>query len=528
MVVPSRAVHGTAQKGRGQASLLPLRRGGREPEADRPGIGAWLAVVVVAAGVALRFWTTSHLWLDEALTVNIARLPVGRIPDALRHDGSPPLYYLALHVWMRIFGSGDAAVRALSGLFGVGTLAALPFAARATGARRGWAALVLAAVSPFAVRYATEARMYSLLMLLVTLGVIALARLLRSPSVASAAAVGLVTGLALLTHYWSVFLAGVVAVWLLAVWLRHRERAALWGLAAMAAGGLLFLPWAPVFVFQLGRTGTPWASPATIGAPLSSVFEWAGGYRDSGQLLALVLLALAALGLFGAAVDHRRIELDLRTRPEGRALALGVAGTLALALVACAATRSAFVQRYTSVVFPLFLLLAAAGAETLLSRRVRHGILGVAVVLSLAGGLPNTGTGRTQAGVVARAINATASPGDVVAFCPDQLAPSVSRLLHVGLVEITFPLGAGPQRIDWVDYAARNAAASSAAFTQMLVSRAGAHNIWLVWSGGYRTLGTKCGDLRRLLQTERPEGKTVVTGSGRYEEHMGLVRYPTS
>src|SRR5438105_5999355 len=168
MVVPDRAAH----EGAGQGHLAPVGRRGPEPRASRPGAAALLAVLVIGVGVALRFWTGSHLWLDEALTVNIARLPVGRIPDALRHDGSPPLYYLALHAWMRIFGSGDAAVRALSGLFGVGTLAALPFAARATGARRGWAALVLAAVSPFAVRYATEARMYSLLMLLVTLGVI--------------------------------------------------------------------------------------------------------------------------------------------------------------------------------------------------------------------------------------------------------------------------------------------------------------------------------------------------------------------
>ena len=524
MVVPDRAVHEEA----GQGHLAPVGRRGPEPRASRPGAAALLAVLVIGVGVALRFWTGSHLWLDEALTVNIARLPVGRIPDALRHDGSPPLYYLALHAWMRIFGSGDVAVRALSGLFSVGTLAALPFAARASGARRGWTAVLIAAASPFAVRYATEARMYSLLMLLVTLGVVALARLLRSPSVSSAVAVGLLTGLALLTHYWSLFLAGVVAACLLVRWLRSREGAAWWGLSALVAGSLLFVPWIPVFLFQLRHTGTPWASPATIGAPLSAVVEWAGGYRDSAQLLALVLLGLAGLGLFGAAVDHRRIELDLRTRPAGRGLALAVFGTLAVALAVCAVTGSAFVQRYTSVVFPLFVLLAAAGAETLLMPRVRHGVLGVAVVLGLVGCLPNIGSGRTQAGVVARAVNAVASPGDVVAFCPDQLGPSVSRLLRPGLVQLTFPLGAGPRRVDWADYAARNAAGDPAGFAEGLAARAGVHDIWFVWSGGYRTLGSQCGDLRMLLQAERPEAETVVTGSGRYEEHMGLVRYQAS
>src|SRR3954452_7481231 len=74
------------------------------------------AAVAVAIGVALRFLTSSHLWLDEALTVNIAKLPIDKIPDPLRHDGSPPLYYAVLHLWMKVFGSGDMAVRALSGL----------------------------------------------------------------------------------------------------------------------------------------------------------------------------------------------------------------------------------------------------------------------------------------------------------------------------------------------------------------------------------------------------------------------------
>ena len=54
--------------------------------------------------------------------MNIARLPLRRLPDALRHDGSPPLYYAMSHVWMRVFGTGDIAVRALPGLLGVITI----------------------------------------------------------------------------------------------------------------------------------------------------------------------------------------------------------------------------------------------------------------------------------------------------------------------------------------------------------------------------------------------------------------------
>src|SRR3954463_670603 len=85
-------------------------RGGSRP-------ASWMVAAVagaVAAGGVLRFWVRSDLWLDEALSVNIARLPVRAIPGAPRHDGAPPLYYVLLHFWMRLFGAGDFAVRALS------------------------------------------------------------------------------------------------------------------------------------------------------------------------------------------------------------------------------------------------------------------------------------------------------------------------------------------------------------------------------------------------------------------------------
>ena len=35
----------------------------------------------------------------------------------LGQDGIPPLYYLLLHGWMPVFGTGEAATRALSLLF---------------------------------------------------------------------------------------------------------------------------------------------------------------------------------------------------------------------------------------------------------------------------------------------------------------------------------------------------------------------------------------------------------------------------
>ena len=173
------------------------------------------AVVVVVFGIVLRFVARSDMWLDEALTLNIARLPLGQIHGALRRDGAPPLYYYLLHFWIEAFGTSDEAVRSLSGVLSCATLPFIWLAARRLGGKTVAAgALVLVATSPFAVRYATENRMYALVGLLTAAGVVALQQVLRRRTVANVVAVGLITGLVLYTHYWALYLVGVTALWL--------------------------------------------------------------------------------------------------------------------------------------------------------------------------------------------------------------------------------------------------------------------------------------------------------------------------
>ena len=106
-------------------------------------------------------------WIDEGLSVGIADRPLADIPAALRLDGSPPLYYSLLHVWMAVFGSSEEATHALSLLFAVLAVPAAWWAARGIfGPTAGLAAALLAATNPFLTHYAQETRMYALVVLL--------------------------------------------------------------------------------------------------------------------------------------------------------------------------------------------------------------------------------------------------------------------------------------------------------------------------------------------------------------------------
>src|SRR5207237_245203 len=128
---------GRLRSGPGRTSVLPdssqaaprPESGRREEEvpAGHPwpaGRNARVAVgLALLAGVVLRFVAPKALWLDESQSVAIAHSDLHGLFAALRQDGAPPLYYLLLHGWTSVFGTGAFAVRALSGLFSVLSLA---------------------------------------------------------------------------------------------------------------------------------------------------------------------------------------------------------------------------------------------------------------------------------------------------------------------------------------------------------------------------------------------------------------------
>ena len=508
-----------------------------------PASAGWriAAVAIIAIGVIARFATWSHLWLDEALTVNIARLPLGDIPAALRHDGAPPLYYYVLHGWMVVFGQSNLAVRALPGLFGVLSLPLTFAAARRIGGRRvAWAATLLMATGPFAIRYATESRMYSLLICLVLMALIQVLALLEGGGRRRQVALALLTVTILLTHYWSLYLLAVSVAtlwWLARTCTEPVARAGLRGpnavvgarrsLVAIFGGCVLFLPWVPTFLYQLGHTGTPWGQPGNLRSMFDTVTHFAGGYWDPGIALGLMYFGLIGLALFGWAVEGRRLLLDFHPRSPGKWLTAVAFGTLALAIMAGQIGRSAFAVRYASIMYPLFVILVALGTNAIDDQRVFHGVLSVAVVLGLWAVIPNVVGERTSAARVASAINSRAKPGDVVVYCPDQVGPSVSRELRAdGLINITFPRGTGPELVDWVDYEKFVDAGRTRPFARMIVDQAGPDSdVWLVWAPGYRTFGAKCSNLVEQLDDIRPDNTRVVNVSSKYFERPGLVRF---
>ena len=531
-----------------------LRRGGPAPASGedaassasergpaRPaGDSVWLILAVVgviAVGIAFRFVARSDLWADEVISVNISRLPLGDLREALRHDGAPPLSYLLLHFWMEVFGTGNEAVRALSGFIGVVTLVPAWYAGRRLDERRAaaglqspgsrfiaWASVLLLAASPFAIRYATEARMYALVILLVYIAYLALLRVFDRPSWGRLLVLALVTALLLYTHYWAFALLAVVGAWLLWLAVRGRDdqrRPARLAIGALVVGALTFIPWMSTFVEQARHTGTPWGGAVS---PVGSTAEAVKSFGGNTHAVGWALLIMVVLAVFARGVDRRHLEIDLWTekgiRPE---IGIGLV-TLGVGLVVARLSGTTFEARYAAVMFPLFLLVAAFGTTVFTSRAFRYAVIAVLVVGGFWGGTSNALRSRTQAFEIRNAIEANGMPGDLVVYCPDSIGTDVDRILADGFDQVGMPGFTRPGRIDWIDYADRVDAMRPLALTREIVDRAGDHDIWFVYAEGTQPVQTKCGQIADALAIIRPRLRPVEPDPF-FFEHQGLYRY---
>lgn len=468
--------------------------------------------VLIAAGFVLRFFARQALWLDESQSVAIAQLPLHgpgtTLWEGLKQDGSPPLYYLLLHGWIQLFGTGTAAVRALSAVLNIAAIYPLyVLALRVTGQRAARVVVILYICSPYALYYATETRMYSLVILLTVLYGLGVERTLRKPSVLSVLVIGVTAAGLALTHYWCIYLLITMTLVLVFLgWRRGRKEAWL-ALLGQAVGAVLILPWAPTLLFQLKHTGTPWGKPASLSAVLHAYGWWAGGPSVAGRLALLVVAPLIVFAICGTAISTRAVQVGFKVNQPGMLLFTITTGTLVVAILLGQLTGSAYADRYTATAFIPFLLLTGAGTTVLLSQRVLTLAIGSLALLGIVAGAALLLVPRTQASQAATTLKRFARPGDVVMVCPDQIGPSVRRLAPSGPSYYAVPTFTDPARVNWVDYKTRNESADPVAVAQRAVSMAGpGHNVFIVYAEGYLTYEQLCPGMRQELRELRPKG----------------------
>src|SRR4051794_11515260 len=225
-------------------------------------IAAFGALLAISLAYKVRGLGMAY-WIDEGLSVGIGSHPLFHIPGLLVKDGSPPLYYMLLHVWMGWFGTSEYATQSLSAIFGLLCVPAAFWAGNVMMGRRvAWAAAAMAAVNPFLTLHSFEARMYALMILLGIVASTAFVLAYVQRRSRWAPAFGVLLALMLYTHNWSLFFGAACAAAFAWLWWKasdaDRPRMLRDGAIGFGVTALLYLPWLPTLANQAQHTGAPW------------------------------------------------------------------------------------------------------------------------------------------------------------------------------------------------------------------------------------------------------------------------------
>ena len=334
-------------------------------------VGGVVVILMALSAFVRTRYLSGQFWMDEALSVGISSHSLTSIPTVLRHDGSPPLYYMLLHVWMSVFGSSESATHGMSLLFGLLTIPVGTWVAWSLfGVRASLIAAVLFAFNPFLTAYSQETRMYTLMALL---GLIATGGFIhgfiyrrRRYLIAFA----LCQALMLYTHAWGIFFGVGAAVALIPVCLNSDDRRGVLrdAILSFGAAAVLFLPWLPTLLYQATHTGSPWDTAPNFGAPVQISRNLMGGDRAT---TALVLGAAIGLAVYWTKARRRTSEgLTMWT------LMLIPIGTLAFGWLV-SRFSPAWQYRYFAPILAALLLLAAWG----LARAKGVGLIALALIV---------------------------------------------------------------------------------------------------------------------------------------------------
>ncbi len=399
---------------------------------DLAALLALVAVVAVLWGRAIGTW----YWLDEGISVGVASHRFADIPALLRQDGAPPLYYLLLHVWMSLFGPSEVSTHALSLIFGVAVVPAALWAGWSLfGRRTGWICAVLAALSPFVAFFATETRMYSLVVLLSLLATATFVHGFVFGRRRYLPAFVVVLALLMYAHNWGLLVAVGTAAALVPCFALSRDRRRLLvdGTLAFGAVGLLYLPWLPTLLYQRSQDLQPWASKPVLLEMRIELTNALGGPD-----------ALVALGLGTAA----GLMVVLRWPWGRKALAITAIAIVPVVVLVGGWGSSIFAYRYlAAVVGPLLLLLAAGLAR---GGRAALAALWVAAFFTLPIGTKGPAYTKSNAKAVAEEVGPQLQANDLVISPDFEMVPMFAHYLPPGL---RYATSSGPvpdeDIVDW-------------------------------------------------------------------------------
>jgi uncharacterized membrane protein len=226
-------------------------------------------------------------WYDEAFTGIAIKESFSGMISMIINDVHPPLYYIALKIFSSFFNYSVFGIRLFSAIFGVLCVWMAYLVTKELFNKKAalWSSFVVS-VSPFAIQYSQEARMYSMLVFLILASAYFFFKGISTGGRKYFIFWGIFTGLSMLTHYMGIIFSSTYFVAYL-IWAYFKNIEAYVGMTlkdrimifvkklfpdkniilGYLSAFIVFLPWADQFKHHLMdvKDNLSWVKPASLG-----------------------------------------------------------------------------------------------------------------------------------------------------------------------------------------------------------------------------------------------------------------------
>lgn len=401
---------------------------------------------IIILGAALRFYDlgTESYWFDEVYTVHMAQESVGQLLAVNELDW-PPVYYVLIHYWVRLFGTTETATRSFSTAAGIVSIALTYMVGREMfGKSVGLISALLMAISEFQIYYSQETRFYSLFLLATLVSFLFFIKALRTSRISHFFLYGVSSILLFYCNAFGVFVFAAQNLYFFLRWAKYRETRAKF----LLCQGAIFLTIVPNFipnilaVKPIAGAGAPrigWIPAPSVWAPLRTVYEYVFPLRHNRSWTSVAVnfavgIAVFVIGLLLFAIGERKerwlasmknllSDKHLLTNKADELLLVGCwfLCPIVLPFVLSKIVGPMYVDRYTISAAPAFYFLLAFGI-TGVRRVVPVFVSLLTLVILIAPGLQHyyITDVKEQWREVAAYVEANARNSDVLVFAPDE------------------------------------------------------------------------------------------------------------
>ncbi|MES2766345.1 MAG: glycosyltransferase family 39 protein [Bacteroidota bacterium] len=339
----------------------------------------FLLFIVTLLGAILRFYGLAHesFWLDETASAIWAHKPVAEILQ-MQGEVHPPLYYLLLSFWVKVFGGSDFSLRAVSAIFSTVSIPLLYFTARELFKNKNTALIssLFLAVAQFHLQFSQEARSYTMMVFLVIASMYSVLRFLKTGSFKNAILYIFTSVLLLYSHNFGAFFLITQNIFFLIFKREYAASFKKW-ILVQSIIALIFLPWLGVMMRQAAAIeGNYWIEAPGIMSLAQLLLNFSGSLTVWG-----IITLVAFLSLIGLALWHKRTSF--KSYPAFVFVLLWFVLPLIIALIVSIVKQPVFMPRFLIGTLPAFLLLAACGIELLQKNSFKNIAVAIITICSL-------------------------------------------------------------------------------------------------------------------------------------------------